>query len=162
LDTCGVCTENDLLQLLPMVDLVMYDLKLADKDQHQLWTGSGNRLVLDNLKMVGDYIRSHAGQPKLWLRTPLIPGVTAQEANLNELGKFISANLADVVERWELCAFNNLCRDKYRRLGLEWKFIETSLLAQDEINYYENIARHAAEKVALVIATGAARIKQEA
>ena len=162
LDTCGVCPGKDLLQLLPLVDLVMYDLKLADQDQHKHWTGSSNRLVLENLKSVGDYIRSHSGHPKLWLRTPLIPGVTAQEGNLNELGKFISTNLADIVERWELCAFNNLCRDKYRRLELEWKFIETPLLAQDEINCYENIARRAAENVALVIATGAARVKQEA
>jgi pyruvate formate lyase activating enzyme len=162
LDTCGVCAEKDLLELIPWVDLVLYDLKLADKDQHQQWTGSGNRKVMDNLKVVVDYIRSHSGQPKLWLRSPLIPGVTAQEGNIDELGKFISTNLADVVERWELCAFNNLCRDKYRRLGVEWKFIDTPLLTQEEINDYENIARHAAGGVALVIATGAARIKQEA
>ena len=32
------------------------------------------------------------------------------------------------MERWELCAFNNLCRDKYGRLGLEWAFADTPLM----------------------------------
>jgi pyruvate formate lyase activating enzyme len=162
LDTCGVCAEKDLLKLLPYVDLVLYDLKLADNDQHHQWTGSGNRMVMDNLLMVRDFIRSHAGQPKLWLRTPLIPGATTEEGNLQAIGKFISANLADVVERWELCAFNNLSRDKYNRLGLGWKFAENPLLTQDEITNYEAIACRAAIGVALVLATGAARVEHEA
>jgi pyruvate formate lyase activating enzyme len=36
--------------------------------------------------------------------------------------------MGEKVERWELCAFNNLCRDKYRRLDLEWAFARTSLM----------------------------------
>ncbi len=162
LDTCGVCTEKDLLKLLPFVDLVLFDLKLADEDQHRQWTGSSNRLVMDNILLVRNFILSHSGQPKLWVRTPLIPGATFEEGNLNKLGRFISANLADVVERWELCAFNNLCREQYRRLGLEWKFAETPLFSQDEINHFEAIARDGAAGVELVIATGAVRAEQDA
>jgi pyruvate formate lyase activating enzyme len=31
------------------------------------------------------------------------------------------------VAKWELCAFNNLCRDKYKRLGIDWLFADTEL-----------------------------------
>lgn len=161
-DTCGVCRADDLLQLLPMVDLVLYDLKLVDDADHRAWTGSGSQLIIENLLRLADFIRSHDGQPHLWLRTPLIPGATADESNLQALGEFITANLADVVERWELCAFNNLCRDKYRRLGLDWQFSDSDLLGQNEMDHLEQIARLSVRNVFPVAATGAAKVKLEA
>ena len=45
-----------------------------------------------------------------------------------------ASDLADSVERWELCAFNNLCRDKYDRLGMEWQFAETPLMTKAELD----------------------------
>ncbi len=66
-----------------------------------------------------------------------------------------------MVERWELCAFNNLCRDKYRRLGLNWDFNQAVLLGQDEMKFYEDIARSSVSASFKVAATGAARVNLE-
>ena len=38
-----------------------------------------------------------------------------------------------VWQRWELCAFNNLCRDKYERLGMQWEFNDTGLMTAAEL-----------------------------
>ena len=65
---------------------------------------------------------------ELWIRTPVIPGATATAENIMGIGAFIGSVLQGAVSRWDLCAFNNLCRDKYRRLGLEWAFDRTELL----------------------------------
>jgi pyruvate formate lyase activating enzyme len=61
------------------------------------------------------------------------------------------------VERWELCAFNNLCRDQYTRLGLEWAYARTPLMTADELADYERIAKTTSNHPKIVLATGATR-----
>ena len=65
----------------------------------------------------------------------------------------------DAVERWELCAFNNLCRDKYTRLGLEWQFAATPLLSRSELDQAGESARASGFDPQRVFVTGAARLK---
>jgi pyruvate formate lyase activating enzyme len=110
--------------------LVLFDLKLIDDKAHHRATGQGNQRILSNLLLVADRIRSSKTPTQLWIRTPLIPEVTTGQENLSGISTFIHQNLDGLVERWECCAFNNLCRDKYRRLGLQWDFSETQLMTQ--------------------------------
>jgi pyruvate-formate lyase-activating enzyme len=37
------------------------------------------------------------------------------------------------LERWQLCAFNRLCRDKYRRLGLNWAYDDAELIPAERM-----------------------------
>ena len=39
----------------------------------------------------------------------------------------------DVVERWELCAFNGVCVSKYEKLGLTWAFEGQGAMSEAEI-----------------------------
>ena len=129
LDTCGACQPSALAAILPHTDLVMFDLKLIDNDAHRQETGQGNQRILQNLLLIADQIRNKQTRAQLWIRTPLIPGATTSQANLSGISTFIHQHLQGVVARWECCAFNNLCRDKYRRLGMDWRFENTPLLS---------------------------------
>jgi pyruvate formate lyase activating enzyme len=62
------------------------------------------------------------------------------------------------VERWELCAFNNLCRDQYTRLGLEWAYARTPLITVPELARFEQIAKNASNHPGIVLATGATHL----
>jgi pyruvate formate lyase activating enzyme len=157
LDTCGLCSSATLDRLLPFTDLVLYDLKLYDADQHRQYTGSPNPQILANLLHLLDVKHSQSWPFKLWIRTPLIPGVTATYDNLTALGFFLSDEINGGVERWELCAFNNLCRDQYTRLGLEWVYAQTSLMSVDELADCEQIAKSASNHPEIVRATGSTR-----
>ena len=66
--------------------------------------------------------------------------------------------LDNLVERWELPAFNNLCRDKYRRLGLEWAYQDTKLFTSEELNQLERWGKESGFPAERVFATGATRI----
>jgi len=158
LDTCGLGPRHSLERVLPNVDLVLFDLKEIDPHKHREFTGQDNEQILGNLLLVRDHVAKAAGRTRLWIRTPLIPGATATGGNLAGLGAFIAANLDGLVERWELCAFNNLCRDKYRRLGLSWHFSETPLLTAEEVESFAACARQSGVNPALVVATGATRM----
>lgn len=159
LDTCGHCPGDTLLDLAARSRLILYDLKEIDSERHRGSTGKGNERVLSNLGALARMIRQAADPPKLWIRTPLIPGATAREDNLSRLGALIARELQDVVERWELCAFNNLCRDKYRRLGQVWLHEETPTLTEAEVAALADVARSSGVEPAMVHATGPTRVE---
>lgn len=140
IDTCGQCSKAALEKLLPYADLVLFDLKEMDPKLHKDFTGKTNTRILDNLKFVADWV-CHKKTNNLWIRTPVIPGATMGEKNIKAMGKFISENLKSAVARWELCTFNNLCRDKYTRLGLEWKHGGDELIRSVDIEHLSDIAK---------------------
>ena len=141
LDTCGLASREAFRAVLPHCDAVLFDIKLLDSDLHQQFTGQPNEIILDNLLWLAEQFRAlnpqrkAAGKPDLllWIRTPLIPDTTATPPNLAAIGAFIQTNLADVVERWELCAFNPAAKSKYHKLDLAWAYETTPLMAQAEI-----------------------------
>jgi pyruvate formate lyase activating enzyme len=158
-DTCGMCSAASLEKALPYTNLILFDLKEIDPQLHKEFTGQDNRRILDNLLLVRDYILAHPGKLGLWIRTPLIPEATASRETIERVGHFIHDNLDGVMQRWELCAFNNLCRDKYRRLGLEWKYGSTPLIRKNELAELEQIARQSGPNPAIIFATGATSVE---
>jgi|WetSurSiteA1Bulk_404760.scaffolds.fasta_scaffold15646_3 pyruvate formate lyase activating enzyme len=157
LDTCGLMSTGVLTQFLSLTDQLLFDVKTINESKHQQFTGQSNRLILSNLLIAGDYIRAHAGNPKLWIRTPLIPGSTATDGNILDIGHFLAENMKDCITRWELCAFNNLCRDKYARLDLEWQYTSEPLFTRNDLDQFEKIARSCGLDPGRVLVTGAAR-----
>jgi pyruvate formate lyase activating enzyme len=158
LDTCGLASARTLDRLLPYTDLVLFDLKLFDLSAHQEFTGVSNVQILENLNHIRDTIRSQSRPIGLWIRTPLIPGATGTGANLSAIGRHLADQLDGTVSRWELCAFNNLCRDQYTRLGLEWAYAKTPLMTRAELAHCEQIAKASGFPPDLVLATGATRL----
>ncbi len=141
LDTCGQAAAENYRRILPQTDLVLFDLKLADAERHREWTGAKNDLILKNLELVRDAVNAPGGPKELWIRTPIIPGATDDPANIRELARIVSDVAGRAVTRWELCAFNNLCRDKYERLGLTWDFADAPLLSAADMERLADTAR---------------------
>ena len=157
LDTCGNCSQDALAKVLPHVDLILFDLKEIDLGRHRMFTGVDNLRILSNLHFVRDTI-AREGHPDLWIRTPLIPGATASRENIEGLGRFIAEELDGVIERWELCAFNNLCRDKYARLDMPWRYADIPLLTAQELHEWEVLAKDTGLDPIRVQATGATQV----
>lgn len=131
LDTCGYAPWTNYEMLLPYMDLILYDIKEMDAQKHIAFTGHDNQLIHDNLIKMCRYIQANALPVRIWIRTPLIPDYTATGDNVKAIGRFLS-EIPEVIERWELCTFNNLCRDKYRRLGLSWVLKGLPLMRKSE------------------------------
>lgn len=130
LDTCGLASTKALDVVLPYTDYVLYDIKFLDIKQHKKYTGQTNEIILTNLLYTAKYIRKRNGKIKMWLRTPLIIGSTATRNNIMAISNFIKENINDLIERWELCAFNVMCKDKYDKLNRNWYYKNKELLKQ--------------------------------
>lgn len=159
-DTCLVCSPETLLHVLDLCDLLLLDLKLMDEQLHRDFTGVDNRRILENFSILAAKVVEHP-RKRVWVRTPLIPGTTDTQQNLISIGGFLHQTFNGSLERWELCAFNNLCRDKYRRLGLEWKFENEPLMSQAELDKCAAWAKESGIDQALVVPTGAVRPQNE-
>jgi pyruvate formate lyase activating enzyme len=159
LDTCGMCSADVLGKLLPYTDLLLFDVKEIDPFKHQKFTGSTNDTILDNLMLVSNCMLS-GGHPKaLWIRTPVIPNATAAEENIRGIGRFLASNLSGQVDRWELCAFNNLCRDKYLRLDLEWEYRNQGLLSRSMMDQVAAAAKSSGVDPKIVFWSGSTRLE---
>jgi pyruvate formate lyase activating enzyme len=145
LDTCGAVAWDRFERILPLVDLVLYDLKLFDPAQHRASTGVDNTLILDNVRRV-----AAVGIP-LWIRTPIIPGHTADTNNIAALGDFIATELP-TVQRWDLLAYTNLGQSKYQRLGRAYALEGVPLCTKSEMTALHRVAM---QRVPVAVWSGA-------
>ena len=154
IDTCGLFSEQVFTRILPFVNIILYDIKESDPRLHTEFTGVSNEKIIKNLKRTAEYVKDHLYPETMWIRTPLIPGMTARVENILKTGRLISALPGGVVSRWELCAFNNLCADKYKRLGIEWQLAKTPLLETSLMDELVETAKSSGVDPAIVFRSG--------
>ncbi|WP_394281702.1 pyruvate formate-lyase-activating protein [Corynebacterium sp.] len=115
IDTSGFLGSRLSDEDLGNIDLVLLDLKSGDEDTYSKVTG-GRQLqpTID----FGD--RLHALGKKVWVRFVLVPGLTDDPANVENVAD-IAARWKDSVERVEVLPFHNMGADKWENLGLDYE-----------------------------------------
>jgi pyruvate formate lyase activating enzyme len=108
LETCGYAPWEDLVRILELTDLVLYDLKIMDPLAHERATGVDNRLILENARRIAALGKS------LVIRLPLIPGYTDSGENVAAVAAY--AGQLPGVEEIHLLPYHRLGEPKYRRL----------------------------------------------
>jgi pyruvate formate lyase activating enzyme len=108
-DTCGFGSREELLGLVPLVDLFLFDVKLLDDARHRELTGLPTGPILDNLRAL---TRAH---PCVWIRVPIVPGHTDGEADISAVAEL--ARELPGVQHVSLLPFHGTGGAKARRLG---------------------------------------------
>jgi pyruvate formate lyase activating enzyme len=134
LDTCGYCGESVLKDLLPYVDLVLYDLKVMHPNKHEQYTGVPLDTVLRNARIIAE------SKKPVWIRTPIIPEHTDDDENIRAIARFIIENIP-TTERYDLLAFNRMCIDKYALFDLEYPLKDYDLVDKETMEHLAQIAR---------------------
>ena len=117
---------------LPVTDMFIVDLKIADARLHREYTGQDNGLIRGNYRrLVGQPGASGAGR-EILTRIPLIPGVTARQENIHAIARFVrDCNPGGQVE---LINFNPLAENKYLLMGRDHGFFRDMVpLDTDEV-----------------------------
>jgi pyruvate formate lyase activating enzyme len=121
IETAGNVLWKDLEQLMPVVDLVMMDLKHMDSAKHRAAVGVPNERLLANAR----HLVTQTNKPILF-RIPVIPGVNDTPEEVGAIAAFVHA-MSDLRAAQgqegkislELLPFHRLAGDKYRSLELD-------------------------------------------
>ena len=135
LDTSGYASNETFAKLVEKTDLVLFDLKAINPDLHEKITGVNNKKIISNAHWLG------TSDEKVWIRTPIIPSYTDQEENIRNIAMFIKSNLVDVVERWDLLCYNNMCISKWKRLDMSFECENLPLMSETKIQMLAEIAK---------------------
>ncbi len=135
-DTSGMVSESALEKIIPFTDLVFLDIKTLDPEQSLKYTGLPIQKLMGTIEWLNSFRTSHSSFPEIEIRTPLIPGITDDNENLFAIGQFIEHSLKQV-KNWELCMFNDLCEDKYLRMGIKWALNDKT---QNSVDYSRVLA----------------------
>lgn len=112
---------NDLMQV---TDLVMLDIKHIESAEHQKLTGHTN----ENILAFARYLDS-INKP-MWIRHVVVPGITLEEQELKELGRFL--HTLSHVEKLEVLPYHSMGKVKYDNLGMEYPLKDTPQATKDE------------------------------
>ena len=141
-ETCGYAHAEVFCSIAPLAGLLYFDLKVIDRDKHELFTGVDNALILANLA------RAASLNVPLTVRIPVIPGLNDSPGDARQF----AACLTELrVGNVELLAYHRTGSEKYHRLGWNYRLPDTPEATPEEM------ARFAAPLTAagLHVATGA-------
>ena len=107
---CNVPWEF-IAKVLPHVDTMLHDHKLTIPERHKKWIGAGNERILANFKKAYETFPD----TEFIARTPLIPGVNADEEHIRAVLAFIKPH-KNVID-YELLPYHRFGLGKYEHLG---------------------------------------------
>ena len=125
LDTCGFVPAERLEKILPVTDLILYDLKVMDPYIHQKVTGVDNAVILQNLQML-----SNTGVA-LRIRLPLIPGINDDEENINSMIRFLLQETR--FRTIDILPYHPTAEAKYDRLNQEYLLKDSTVMNDREV-----------------------------
>ena len=134
LDTAGFELNDIVKELLNYTDLVLLDIKSIDKTKYHNLTCGNLEITLNFL----EYLKSI--NKKVWIRHVIVPTITDNDEDLENLAKFL-INYKDIVEKVELLPYHTMGIIKWEKLNKEYPLKGLPPLSKDRLENAKNIFR---------------------
>lgn len=125
LDTCGHIPWEIMEKALDYTDLVLFDVKHIDGEEHSDGTGSDNKLILANLEKA-----MNANKSRIWVRIPVIPGYNDSDQYMQALAGRLQGMKAEKVS---LLGYHEWGRAKYQSLGRAYQLNGRKPLSEERL-----------------------------
>ena len=86
IETCGHTDWQVFEELLPNLDLLLFDIKHIDPEVHRTFTGKSNQLILEN------FSKLLSNEVPMIVRIPLIPNFNDSKQCMADICSFVSAS----------------------------------------------------------------------
>jgi len=80
-ETSGFVSPAKFKQILPLIDVLLFDYKISESDSHLEYTGVPNQLILENLHT------AHRFNIPIYLRCPIIPGINDTDFHFADIAE---------------------------------------------------------------------------
>lgn len=124
IETCGYCRWEDLERILRYTDLVLFDIKIVDRDKFEKYIGGSSRIVLQNLQRI-----CRMRKPVI-LRFPLIPGVNDDSDSLEQICMVAKENN---LQQLHIMPFHQVGSAKWKGIDRNYAFEDHALPTDDNI-----------------------------
>ena len=111
LDTCGYVDTNRLNEILELIDIFIYDIKLIDKEKHRKFTGVDNTIILEN------FYNLYKQKQNIIMRIPLIGGVNDTKKDIDDFKSFIQTLKPQENFVIEVLPYHKFGESKYEALN---------------------------------------------
>jgi pyruvate formate lyase activating enzyme len=128
IETSGYFNEEMREQLLDLVDLFLFDIKIVDPIKHQEYTGVNNERILANFT----YIFLKVGKDRIIPRIPLIPSVNTDENAIKSILSFLKGINYDGPVH--IMPYNKLAKTKYEKIGKGDCYEDMGDLSEQQLN----------------------------
>lgn len=130
--------QQDVLEyLLPYLDSIFADFKIADEEMHKKYVGVSNEQIKKNLK----FLLESDKKDQVTVRTPMIPELTACRDNIKEIAGYISGIYPSAA--YEILNYNPLAEAKYHLIGKTFCFKENpKMYTGEQMQEFGQWARH--------------------
>ena len=128
------------MEIIPYVDLFLYDYKETVLSLHKEFTGVSNEAILNNL-----FILNELNKPII-LRCPIIPSLNDRGEHFKSIGE-IAEKLENIL-RIEILPYHLLGKDKFNHLGIKYELKDIYPADEKTIEgYIKNIMQYTNKKV---------------
>ena len=110
-ETTCFAPYSDIQRVIPYVDTFLTDIKHMDPLKHKQYTGVDNSLIFENIAKLAKEAK------ELIIRVPTVPGVNANEKDIEDIAKFAAKIGA---KELHLLPYHRLGQDKYEGLGRDY------------------------------------------
>jgi pyruvate formate lyase activating enzyme len=110
-ETCGCIDPEALLEVIPVTDHFLFDLKLIDPESHREHTGQSNGQILKNARMLAEK------DTDVLFRQPLVPGINSSTENIEATARFLTG-LGRKAARLQIMPFHRMGQSKYKALNM--------------------------------------------
>jgi pyruvate formate lyase activating enzyme len=109
LDTSGFARKELYEQIMPYVDVFLFDYKLTDCEKHQKYTGVPNDLIKSNMDMLCKNCAV------IFLRCPIIPGINDDDEHLDAIAAL--SRKYDAIAQVNVMAYHDMAKGKIKHIG---------------------------------------------
>ena len=111
IETCGFWSWNSMKDVVPLIDLFLYDIKVPFGEKSRKYTGQDSELILQNLERLRDMGK------RVILRMPFIPGVNTDDETLHAVGEIAKRNR---IEELHILPFHQVGSNKWHALRRQY------------------------------------------
>lgn len=140
IETCGYRKWEDILEIIPYIDLFLWDIKEVNPVLHKQFTGVDNELIFDNLNKLNELDKP------IILRCPIIPSLNNRDDHFKFIGQ-LASKLKNVIQV-DIEPYNPLGKVKYEEIGIEYSLVDLKRPSDEEVEkWIKSIKKYTNKKI---------------
>jgi len=130
-ETCGLADREAFLEVIPVTDYFLFDLKHMNSGVHKKNTGQSNSQILRNAAL----LLEHGAD--VVFRQPLVPGINDSPSNIQATAKFL-ISLGKNAMRLQIMPFHGMGQSKYKALNMMYNMEGLSAVDDEKVEAVKN------------------------